>query len=601
MSATSAYIKQVSPGPRAGNSSMNQEQSKSLQDYLVGIRLRRSQMVVIFTVMAVLGVLIALLWPPTYRSTATILIEEQQIPSELVQSTVTSYAAQRIQTISQRVMTRENMMGIINKFGLYSESRERETTEETLDRMRDDIELEMISADVVDPRTGRPTTATIAFSLAFNGQHPEQVQRVANELTTLYLQENIKTRASKAQETLAFLTDEANRLNKTIAELEQKMADFKAKNSESLPELQTLLRQQIERVEREISDTTTQIRALEERRFYLEGQLGPLDPYGDDVAMSPSARLKALRIEYAAAASRYSADHPDVLRMKREIENLERETGQVSSKDTLREQLAAVDVQLAAARDKYSEEHPDVVRLLREKASLETALSKAPAATSRGQRNPDNPAYVTLQAQLHAALNDIRSLQERRTQLEKKIESYEARLTAMPLVEGEYRNLTRDLENANEKYKEIKYKQMQAQVAQQLESESKGERFSLIDPPALPEEPIKPNRPAIIFLSFVLALAGSLGYALLADNMDSTIRGSRGVLATLNMAPLSVIPYLATDTEQSKQRGRKRVVFISVVTVVGLIALLIHLFIQPLDVLWFRALRRFSVLTGIDL
>lgn len=580
---------------------MNEEQTKSLQDYFDAFRRRRAQIAAIFVVIFGIGAIVALAWPPTYRSAATILIEEQQIPAELVQSTVTSYAAQRIQTISQRVMTRSNLMDIITKFNLYADERKRETAEDVLERMRKDIQLEMISADVVDPRSGRPMPATIAFSLAFNGENPEQVQKVANELTTLYLQENIKTRTSKAQETLTFLSDEANRLNQQIADLEKRLADFKSAHADNLPELQPLLREQITRTERDLTDTETQIRSLQDRRFYLQGQLGQLDPYGEDVQTSPGARLKALRTEYATAVARYSADHPDVLRLKREIESMERETGEVNTRDALLEQIATLKTELASVREKYSAEHPDVIRLQRQIEGLEADLAKAPAGGADTRRSPDNPAYVTLQAQLNSTDNEIQSLRTKRAELEKKRVEYEQRLTSMPQVEGEYRTLARDLENATSKYKEIRAKQMQAQVAQQLETESKGERFTLIDPPVLPEEPIKPNRPAILFLSLVLALGSGIGYAAVAESVDSTVRGAKGVLATLQVAPLAVIPYLATDGEIAAQRRYRRMLVLGALGVVLLAVVLVHFFVSPLDVLWFRALRKATKVTGIGM
>lgn len=581
---------------------MSEEQTKNLQDYAAAFYRRRAQILATFVVIFGIGLILALAWPPTYRSSATILIEEQQIPAELVQSTVTSYASQRIQTISQRVMTRSNLLAIIDKYGLYTKERQSDTTEDILGRMRDDINLQMISAEVVDPRTGRPTAATIAFSLAFQGEHPEQVQKVANELTTLYLQENIKTRASKAQETLTFLTDESNRLNQRIMDLEKQLAKFKATNAENLPDLLPLLREQVERIGRELTDTDTQIRSLEERQFYLQGQLGNLDPYGQDINMSPGARLKALRTQYATTASRYSSDHPDVMSLKREIESLERETGEVNPRDSLLDQITARQIELASAQDKYSDEHPDVVRIKREITALEASLAKVPAgSTSNNRRSPDNPAYVTLQAQLNSTESDIRSLQKKREGLEQKRTEYEQRLTAMPLIEGEYRELNRNLQNASTQYQEIRAKQTQAQIAQQLETESKGERFTLIEPPIAPQEPIKPNRPAIIFLSLVLALGAGLGYAAIAENLDSTLRGAKGVLATLQVAPLAVIPYLASDRETAGQRKHRRMVVYGAVAIVFAAVVLVHFFVSPLDVLWFRALRKATKVTGVGL
>jgi uncharacterized protein involved in exopolysaccharide biosynthesis len=579
---------------------MSEEQTKDLQDYLSAFKRRRANIAAIATVIFGFGLIVALAWPPTYRSAATILIEEQQIPAELVQSTVTSYAAQRIQTISQRVMTRTNLMDIVKKFDLYVDERKRETTEEILMRMRENIALDMISAEVIDPRTGRPTAATIAFSLAFLGEHPQQVQRVANELTTLYLQENIKTRSSRAQETYTFLADEAKRLGTQIEQMEKRLADFRAANADRLPELQPVLREQIDRSEREFLDIENQLRALEDRRFYLQSELAQLDPHGQDVTMSPGARLKSLRTQYAGLVARYSADHPDVARMKREIEALERETGQVDTRETLLEQRDALQTELAAAQEKYSPEHPDVVRLTRAIEGIEAALATAPTAPAE-MRAADNPAYVSMRAQVQSVDNSIHALNAKRATLEKRRDDLEARLTSIPQVEGEYRVLSRDLQNATTKYQEIKAKQMQAQIGQQLETESKGERFTLIDPPILPEEPLKPNRPAIVFLSLVLALASGLGYAVAVESMDKSVRGAKGVLATLQVAPLSVIPYLASDQEAGDKRRRRRNLLIAVAAILTSALLLVHVFVSPLDVLWYHALRKATNATGIDL
>ena len=581
---------------------MQEEQSKDLKDYLDAFKRRRWAIIGIALTIFVIGVITALALPPTYRSAATILIEEQQIPSELVQSTVTSYAAQRIQTISQRVMTRQNLMDIIERFELYVEDRKRYTTEEVLTAMREDIKLDMISAEVVDPRTGRPTAATIAFSLAFHGENPQKVQRVANELTTLYLQENIRTRTLRADETYNFLSDEAERLTVQIAELEKRLAEFKSRHADTLPELQPLLRQQADRTELELSDISNQIRSLEERRFYLQGQLGQLEPHGSDISMSPAARLKALRTQYIGLVARYSPEHPDVKRLKREISGLERETGQVDSTTELLEQLDGLRTELSEARERYSEEHPDVQRLTRSIDSVEEAIAQAGTSDNAApQRAPDNPAYVTLQAQMNGVENQINSLVNKRADVEARRTELEQRLAAIPQVEAEYRTLNRNLTNATTKYQEMSAKLMQAQVGRQLESESRGERFTLIEPAVLPEEPIKPNRPAIIFLSLVLALGAGLGYAAVAESLDSSVRGVKGIMNAVQAAPLAVIPYLANDREVKRGKRKTWIIVALVLGAIGLVVLLFHLFVSPLDVLWFRVLRRASNTTGLDL
>src|SRR5271155_1460965 len=179
--------------------------------------------------------LLAVLLPATYRSMATILIEQQEIPQELVRSVITSFADQRVQIISQRVMTTQNLLSLIERYNLYPDIREKQPREVLLAKMRDDIGMHMISADVIDPRSGRPTQATIAFSISYQSRSPDLALKVANELTSLYLNENLTSRTQLSEQTSAFFTEEVNRQSARIAELDKNFAAFKEQHRDELP------------------------------------------------------------------------------------------------------------------------------------------------------------------------------------------------------------------------------------------------------------------------------------------------------------------------------------------------------------------------------
>ena len=576
------------------------EPTLDLGDYLTAFKRRRGMMALVAGTVFLLGLITAFVWPPTYQASATILIEEQDIPRELIQSTVTSYAAQRIQVISQRVMSRTNLLEIVEKYNLYENERKRNTIEEVLSEMRADIGIDMITAEVMDPRTGRPTAATIAFTLGFKSESPTQAQKVASELTTLYLNENLKSRTEKAAEAYDFLTAESTRLSEEIDRLEALLAGFKERNVNTLPELRDLNTQILERTEREMTDVDTQIRNLEERRIYLGGQLGVLDPYSSGEVLSPAARLDALRTEYIRLASRYSPDHPDVTGVKREIKALEMETGQYATADDLRREIELLRKELAVLQQTYTEEHPDVKRLKRQIASLEQELQNPPP-TPRQATAPasaDNPAYVTMQSQLAAADTEIRSLRTKRSQLADKVQEYENRLMQTPKVEQEFRAIARDLDHATRRYQEIKAKQMTAEVGQEMEKERKGEKFTLIDPAVLPEEPVSPNRPAIVFLSLVLALGAGVGSAAVAESMSSAVRGAKGMVALLNTAPLAIIPYLPSAAETRARKQKRRILVITVIAGIIIMLLMVHFLFSPLDVLWFKGLRKVDNIVG---
>jgi len=165
-------------------------------------------------------------------------------------------------------------------------------------------------------------------------------------------------------------------------------------------------------------------------------------------------------------------------------------------------------------------------------------------------------------------------------------------------VERRLALLTREHDNAVTKYQDIKQKQMNARLGEKMEQDRKGERFSLIDPPALPETPVSPNRPAILFLSLVLALGGGFGVAFAAESMDTSVRGIKGVVGLLSVPPLASIPYMANREDRSKDRRRRITVAIAVV--VGIVAILaaINYLWMPLDVLWFKVLRKINILMG---
>ena len=578
------------------------EQTLDLGDYLSAFRRRRGLIALVAGVVFTLGLITAFVWPPTYESTSTILIEAQEVPDELIQSTVTSFAAQRIQLISQRVMTRTNLVEIMDKYGLYESERRRQTIEEVLEDMREDILVDMITAEVVDPRSGRPAVATIAFTVGFQSESPELAQKVAGELTTLYLSANLKTRTEGAAETSDFLTVESKRLMKEIKHFETTMTEFKERHMKTLPEVRDINEAALARAEQQISSIDTQLQSLGERKIYVEGQLPLLDPYvaGTGTIMSPEARLEAIQTEFISLASRYSPDHPDVIRVKREIRSLEKETGVQASQVDLITQMGELLSELRTAEELYTQEHPDVRNLKRQIAALENEIRNTPASEApvTTERNPDNPSYVNLMTQLAAIKSEISSFTQRRAELVDKVAGYEERLLRTPKTEQDLRAIVHELEELYSRYDSAKRKQSTAEIAQSMEKERKGEKFTLIDPAALPEEPISPNRPAIIFLSLVLALGAGVGSAAVAESTGSVVRGSKGLVAILHTAPLAVIPYLPNAAEARAKTWKKMMILFSVVAGIAILLMLVHFLYSPLDVLWLRGLRKLDTIIG---
>lgn len=575
----------------------------SLREKLRAYWRRRGVFLAVVAVLVVASVALALLLPPTYRSSATILIEQQEIPQDLVRSAITSFADQRVQVISQRVMTTQNLLSLIERYRLYPDIRESKPREVLLQQMREDISLKMISADVIDPRSGRPTQATIAFSISYQNRAPELALKVANDLTSLYLNENLTSRTQMAEQTSAFFSEEAARQQARIIELDRALAVFKQKHQDRLPELSQLNMQVTDRTELELRDTENKLDSLDSQRVLLQAQLAQINPTSQVFSdtgqrvMSAEDRLKALKSLLAGYKARYAPGHPDIVNTEREIAGLEKQVQSDDGTSDVARQLDEAKAQLARAAEKYAPDHPDVVQLTRVVGELQKAVLSQPEGGVGAQEksHADNPVYIQVKGQLDALLVDRRSAEVKRDELRSKLEDYERRLSQAPAVERDYRALARDLDSAQLKYQQIRAKQGEVQVSQNLETERKGERFTMIEPPMTPEKPISPNRILILALGFVLSLGGGLGAVLLMDSLDPSIRGASDMRRLLSVPPLAAIPRIVTLAERKRHR---RLVWYSwqagIVTLI-VAAALVHFLVMPLDILWISLLRRFGV------
>ncbi len=511
-----------------------------LSDYLAILRRRRRQILRVAGAIFAIAVILAVVLPPVYRSTAKLLIE-QEVPQDMVPSTVTGYINQRIKVIETRVLTPDNLTKVAEKLDLYPDERKASDKREVANRMRNNIKVETVNANVTDPRSGASLMATVAFNVSYDASSPEMAQKVAQELATLFIEENRALRTAKARGASGFLNEEEERLSKHIAELESKLAAYKSKNQGRLPELMNLNMQMFDRTQRELEEAERQIYTLEERKVELQSQLALVDPHTGN---SPGGRLRELQGEYLAAISRYSPEHPDVIRLKREIESLKQQTGATNDRGALEAEYKRASADLAAAREKYSDDHPDVVKLKKTVASLEAKLKRATAGPTGFSMRPDNPAYVTLQTQLDTVDLNLKAMQEQRDRAKQRMAEYEARVTETPKVEQEGLALQRDYDAAMKKYREIKQNSMGAQLALELEKEQRGERYSILESAELPDHPERPNRRAFILLGLVLGLGTGIGYGSLAEYMDRTVRGPRAVITVLREPPLAAIPYI---------------------------------------------------------
>ena len=535
---------------------------QTLQDYIAFLRRRKWFIVVPWLVILCIASVVAYILPPVYQSKATILIESQQVPEDLVRTTVTGYAEERIKTITEQILSRQTLEQIIKDFRLYPDFQDNAPIEDILSKMRKDISVEMVSAMVPSRRGERQVEVNVAFTVSYEGGDPKKVTQVANRLTSLFLEYNMRLRENLAKTTTNILEQQLEAYRNTTRLLEEKIARFKEEHLTELPELMRLnlefeqqIRQQIERVE-------TKILALEDRKVYLEGQLATISPsvlFRGDQVWEPRDRLKLLRSQAISLEASLSPKHPDVIKIRREIEELEKKVNADNERRNLEKMLNDKEVQLENLRNRTTDKHPDVVRLKQEISNIKTALADIQADEAGGadsaDSGPTNPAYINLQTQIKRTEIELDSLRTQRKELEKKWQQYVKRLEQMPQVEQEYQDLARDYSAAQKKYNETSEKLMEARQAENLEENQAGEKFTVVDPPHVPGKPVKPNRMAIILIGFILGLGAGAGLAAAMEFTDTTLRTAEDVRRLTGAPVLSAIPDVREVQEMQGKRS----------------------------------------------
>ena len=515
---------------------------------------RRWSFIVPFGLVFFIALVVALVLPPVYKATSTILIEEQEIPADYVITTVTSYVEQRLHTINQRIMSTTRLMEIIERFDLYANLRGKRTTDEIVAKMREDVALEPISTEVVDKRTGRDMTATIAFTLSYAAkENPRTVQNVATQLTSLFLEENLKVRERQTMETSQFLMDETERVKAQLETTEAEIAAFKQIHINELPEMLQLNIQKLSDTERRIEGLQENLRSLKEKEGYLRSELAttPREWYQNWIAQKDE---DVKRLEY-------------------------------------------LEVQLISLKTRYSEEYPDVIKTRQEIDTIKMRLDKAGVDYSRRREEdkPENPAYINLSAQLNGTQSEIETVKRMIAINEGTAAKYRRRIAATPAVEEVYTELLSRQTNIRAKYNDLLQKTMEAEVAHGLEKGQKGERFTLIDPARLPEKPFKPNRLAIVLIGIVLGIGAGVGWAALREFTDDAVRNAEILTRQTGFPVLSGIPLIVTPAEAARRLMLRKVKIISAVAAIPFAIIIFHFLVMDLDIFWAKLMRRLAL------
>jgi len=440
---------------------------------------QRRWFVIVPVVAATVGGLVtAFLMHPVYESSATVLIESQQVPDDLIGalsgggSQVSDMIGQRIARARERVLSRQDLIRLIRTYGLYPREQRTMPLSKIVDKMRDDTTVQAIDNAMMGGAPSKKNLGlanTIAITVAFQYDNPVKAQLVAQQFVDHFLEADASTQASQATDTVNFLSEQANQIQSQIQQLEGKALQIRSQNG-------TIL------ALGNLSGNTTQ-------------------DYGQIETQIAGLQSQSTRLQTAQDQG-------------------------VTPTDTA---VGQAEAQLRIAEARFSDTHPDVIAA---KAQLAAAKSAAAA----------KPSVDPIQSQLTANRSQIAALQNARNMMASNSAAARAAAARAPAIASQLDQLEKAAEVLRDQYRGIGVKLQAAQIQARMESEQKGERLTLSDPPVVPDHPLRPNRPLIIAGSIAGGFGFGLMLVLLIEIIMRPIRGTAALRAALGEAPLAVIP-----------------------------------------------------------
>jgi polysaccharide chain length determinant protein (PEP-CTERM system associated) len=476
-------------------------QQQDVQKYLDIAKRRRYWAIIPSMVLLLCGMAYALFAPKIYEAKTLILVETQRVPTNFVRPIVSSGMEDKLRTITEQVTSRTNLDAIIKEYGLYNDAAgSRMILDEKIDLCRKSIGITVA-------RGG-------AFAISFRGPDPRKVTQVANALASNFISENLKIRESQVLGTSTFLADELESVRKQLLEKEEALKNYREKYMGGLPDqLQTNL-YILQRLQSQLGNVTTGIRDAENRKILIQAQMAePRSSGGSPESGVPrssgdqrQADLDSLRKELAVLESKYTQNHPDVIRVKEMISRLEQ-------------------------KNKKPEGQVD-------RTQNATALPNVASVLKRQYLDVDI---------------EIKNLKIEQERLSSRIKLYQKKVEETPIREQELIDINRDYGNLKETYSSLLKRKLEAEIAASMEKKQKGEQFRILDPAKEPEKPVKPDVPLILLMTLALALGVGGGIAYLREMMDTSFKAPDEVEKGLDMRILVSIPFRYTE-QQSKRR-----------------------------------------------
>ena len=477
-----------------------------IKAYVRGVLRRWLLVAAIFIVGAAVAVVVATKLPATYESTARILVESQQIPDDLARSTVTASAAERLQIIQQRLMSRRNLLKIIELLDLFAD-RDGMSLTEKVEAIRDATRFASINFS-----GGRSISQQVAaFTITYSSDSAATASRVANEFVTQVLEQNLEARSERATETRAFFRQEVDRLSNVLLELENEITSYQNENLDALP-------QSLDFRLSEISNLQDRLFASEQRRAQLADE----------------RRFLETALEEGATP---------LLEGATPLSPIERD-------------LAELRLVLLQQRGVLTDSHPTIQALEARIQAMEASLAgQTPAQSDSANADPGTQTrFAEVRSRLEAIDRQMARMIEEEVRLTNRAEMLQASVDKTPEIQMFLSAMERRYASLQEQYQGTVARLAEAAIGERLEINSQAERFEVIEQASVPEAPVKPNRTLIAAGGVVGSLFLGLGLALMLEIINPAIRSAADLQNKLELRPIVSVPYISTRREQVRRR-----------------------------------------------
>jgi len=467
-----------------------------------------------------LGTLAAMVLPKKYTSKTMVTVEDATISPKLLEPVITDDLNRQLGAMKEEILSRSRLQPVIEKLGLYQQERSKAHMEDLEDRLR-----AAVNVTPLEPMVGTTNRQIPGFYINVTFNNGQIAQQICTEITSMFLEENARNRQVKSQETTGFFQQRLAEAKKKLDDEDAKLAEFKSKHPGEMPD-----------------QAQTSLSLLSGLNAQLESNTQALSRAQQEKTFNESL-------------------------LQQQLANLAQATSSgttLASTDTLEDQLAAQQQKLVSLLTIYTPEHPDVLKTQRAIEDLKKRIDEqqkvGTATTTAASSKParvEPPQMQQLRAKLRLDDQNIADLVKAQARLQGEIGVLQGRIQATPMVEQEYKDLTRDYQTASENYNDLLKRLNTSEVAEHMENQQQSESFKVFDPPSLPNEPSFPNK--LMFAGGGLGggLVLGLGILYLFAAMDKSLHGERDVELGLKLPMLVAIPALDVVAGQAKRAASR--------------------------------------------